>query len=94
MERDDPIWIEKVLQWKETKSQIEWLEGNEKVLRNELIEMAQGSNCRGGGIKLSKVVSKGTIDYKSIPELIGIDLEKYRKKPTECWKITQDKGKS
>jgi len=62
-------------------------------LRNDLIEMAQGSNCRGGGIKLSKVVSKGTIDYKAIPELAGVDLEKYRKKPTECWKITQEKEK-
>ncbi len=93
VEKNDPTWLEKVKQWKDTKSQIEWLESAEKSLRNDLIELSQGSNCRGAGIKLSKVVSKGTVDYKSIPEIAAVDLDKYRKKPTECWKITQDKEK-
>jgi len=39
--------------------------------------------CEGYGVKVSKVVRKGSVDYKSIPELKGVDLEQYRKKPSE-----------
>lgn len=89
----DPKGIQVLLQLKDVISQVKWLDERKEDLKNQLINMYEGENCEGEGIKLSKVVSKGTVDYKSIPELVGIDLEKYRKKPTEYWKITQDKEK-
>ena len=50
--------------------------------------MSGGKSCVGGGVKVSSVVRKGHVDYSSIPELAGVDLEKYRKSPTEFIKIT------
>lgn len=97
IEKNESEWIELVARWKETKSQIDWLSSQEESLRGEIISLTKGENCRGGGIKVSKEIRKGTVDYKSIPELAAVDLDKYRKRPTECWKITQDKennGKS
>ena len=30
---------------------------------------------------------KGNVDYKSIPELASVDLERYRKSSTSVWKL-------
>jgi len=30
---------------------------------------------------------KGTVDYTKIPEIQGVDLEKYRKKAVSFWRI-------
>jgi len=40
-----------------------------------------------GDLKVSKTERKGSIDYESIPELIGVNLEKYRKNPVEVWRF-------
>jgi hypothetical protein len=45
----------------------------------------------GSGIKLCHSVRKGAIDYKKIPELKSVDLEKYRGKDLESFRILVDK---
>lgn len=90
IQRSDPLWLNTVEKWRGVTSQIKWLESQEKELREELIQLSGGSNVMGAGIKLSKEVRKGSVDYKLIPELASVDLEKYRKAPLECWKIIQN----
>jgi putative phage-type endonuclease len=90
VERSDPIWLNTEKKWQGVTSQIKWLESQEAELREELIQLSGGLNIKGAGIKLSKEVRKGSVDYKLIPELANVDLEKYRKGPVECWKITQN----
>ena len=46
-----------------------------------------------GQCKICKMKRKGSVDYKKIPELEGIDLDQYRKDPTEFSTIKKDKGK-
>jgi hypothetical protein len=55
---------------------------HEEILKSDLIEMSYGENIIGGGIKLQFCNRKGSIDYSKIPELIDVDLEKYRKNGT------------
>ena len=57
-------------------------------LRKQLIFLSGESNSRGSGISLCQVVRKGNVDYAKIPELKGIDLEKYRKGSISSWRIT------
>lgn len=64
------------------------LEKEKEELRQHLLEMAGGQNVVGNRLKLSKVVRKGIVDYKTVPELEGVNLEKYRKAPTTTWRIT------
>jgi len=66
-------------------------EESEDEAKQELIKLAEGENCRGFGYRLTKEVRRGQIDYKLIPELGGLNLDQYRKKPVEYWKITQEK---
>lgn len=62
-------------------------EAKKEAAKKKLIELAEGKNCKGSGIKLSRSMRKGLVDYKAIPELKSIDLEKFRKAPIETWRI-------
>jgi putative phage-type endonuclease len=55
----------------------------------KLVELAGGQNAEICGRKLTKVVTQGAVSYaKAIKELCpDADLEKYRGKPTESWRI-------
>jgi putative phage-type endonuclease len=59
-----------------------------EAVKEKLIDLADGQPSLGFGLKLSKVTSKGRVDFMSIPEIKGLDLEKYRKPDTESWRIT------
>ena len=53
----------------------------------EIIEMAGEKNSFYGDCYLKKFERKGTIDYKSIPEIQKVDLEKHRKCTSHYWRI-------
>jgi putative phage-type endonuclease len=68
------------------KKRMHW-EDEEVKMKDVLISMAKGENCRGNNIKVCKVTRKGNIDYSLVPQLHEINLEPYRKNPTESWRI-------
>jgi len=57
------------------------------TIKVALIEMAENQNCQSNTLKLYKSIRKGSIDYKQIPELKSLDLEKYRKPNSEVWTL-------
>jgi putative phage-type endonuclease len=88
IERDDELWNQCTSQWKFISDQIKHLEKDEEHLRKQLIYLSGDSNCKGGGLSLCKIQRKGNIQYDKVPELKGIDLDKYRKESTISWRIT------
>jgi putative phage-type endonuclease len=80
--------LNKAAKLKTIIQQIKELEEQEKALRPEILELAGRRNCIIGDLKITRSVAKGNVDYKSIPELKAIDLEKYRKGQTERFTIT------
>ena len=91
---EDAAFQEEIRQWRLVKAQLRELEKIEEHYRNKLIKKAEGKNCLGGGVRISKSIRKGSVDYKKIPQLIGVDLEKHRKEPTIYWTITETKGEN
>lgn len=79
--------------WKSTKAQIKLLEAKEECLRNELIAMCDGKSSQGNGVRVSKQVTKGRIDYTKIEELKNIDVEKYRGKAVTSYRFTETRDK-
>ena len=67
--------------------QINELKQKRDAYKNECVSEAQGVSCKGGGITLTRTFPKGRIDYPAIPELSGVDLDKYRKEPREVWTL-------
>lgn len=58
-----------------------------KELKDELKVLSQGWNSRAGDYRLVCSNRRGTIDYSVIPELMGKDLECYRKSNTKSWAL-------
>jgi putative phage-type endonuclease len=90
VKRTEEEWMTLAVRMKEINAELkksEVLEKEKEDIKRKLIQMAGSQNAVGGGIILSQVVKQGTIDYKSIPELQNIDLEKYRKKPIMYWRL-------
>lgn len=86
--RDDSDWNERAQKWLQKKQELESIEQEEKKLRDELIELANHQNTQGSGIRLTLSMRKGTIDYRSIPCLKELDLEKYRKPSSRVWSLS------
>lgn len=86
--RDDLAWNERAKKWLQKKQELENIEQEEKILRNELIELASNQSSQGGGIRLTLSTRKGTVDYRTIPCLKELDLEIYRKPPSKVWSLS------
>jgi len=89
VERLDDDWEALVRQWAAADEELSIAKKKEKEFRELLIQSTNNLNCRGAGVKVQKVVRKGTVDYKAVPELEGINLEQYRKAPVESWRISK-----
>lgn len=90
--RKDSPWTEKAKKWLEIKQELKLLEAEEKVLRQELIELANEQSCQGGGIRLNYSVRKGMVDYQAIPGIKEMNLELFRKPSTKVWIISELKS--
>ena len=76
---------------KDLLDKLKRLESIEEDIRKELIFLADNKSAHGAGIKLTKSVRRGHIDYARISELLELSdevLESYRKPSTESWRIS------
>lgn len=89
VENSTQQWLEAAHSWKLLKEEMSKLQEKEEQLKSLLVSLCQAPNVKGGGIKISKISRKGNIDYSLIQELKQIDLEKYRKKSSEYWKLSE-----
>ena len=86
--KEDSVWESLSSRWIKASQELKRLEKEEKECREALLSSAEGKSCIGGGIRLTKSFRKGAVDYKKIPELVGIDTDKYRKASSEMWRIS------
>lgn len=88
VQRTDSCWIDTAEELNIVNYHMKQLEDKASNLRSKLIFLSDGRNTKGGGITLTQAERKGNIDYSKIPELKGLDLEKYRKSSSTYWRIT------
>jgi predicted phage-related endonuclease len=72
----------------EHRKQMKLMEMQDKEKLDIIKCMADGKSIYSGERKLTKYASKGAIDYSSIPQLNGVDLEPYRKSGKEAWRFS------
>lgn len=100
-EIDNPIHLEEkqkeintfltqklIQEWDTLSATIDDAEARKKEIMAELVKIAKGRDAVLWGRKLTKVERKGNIQYTKIPELKGLDLEQYRGKPSEYWRLS------
>lgn len=78
----------------------EWAEANEVLAeakervdaaRATLIDLSGDRDCEGFGVRVTQAERKGNINYKKVPSLEGIDLEKYRGKGSSYYRVAATK---
>jgi len=65
------------------------LDQQEVKLKNQLKELSNYKNAKGGGFLFTCIIRKGAVDYTQVKELAGVDLEPYRKEPVMMWKLSK-----
>ncbi len=80
-------WMPIARRWSNIRQKLDSLSLEEKACRKLLIGLSDGSAV-GHGVRLTKFIRKGCVDYKAIPELSGVNLESYRKDPVEAYRIS------
>ena len=58
--------------------------GTEDVLKS----LSMGKNSHYNGLRYTLSTVRGLVDYKTIPELSGVNLDMYRKPSTERWALS------
>jgi putative phage-type endonuclease len=84
---DDVSWSAIACDYRAICEQIKVLEQKKEGYRQGLLKLSGDVPCLGKGIRLMKTTMKGRVDYDAIPEIQGIDLDKYRKASTTLWKV-------
>jgi len=88
VETKDKEFIELMDDYYKVKTQLGVLKDAEEKIKEDLIRITKGKNTKSSNGRLTRSVCKGQVDYKTVVELIGVDLEPYRKPPCEKWRIT------
>ena len=65
----------------------------------EIVEVLRGAlqlpaRVRAGGVTITRSLRAGNINYKSVPQLKGVDLERYRGKASEVVTVRIEKKES
>lgn len=88
LEMSDSVWINCAAEMRSIHATMKELQAREKELRELLVTKSGGRSSKGGGLTLSKVIRKGSIEYGRIPELSAVDLEQYRSAPVEYYRVS------
>lgn len=84
-------WLECAKKLYGVKETIRLHKKEEEALSKMLRKMSDERPSCFGGLRYACSESKGLVDYTSIPELSGVDLETYRKPPIKRWTLSVDK---
>jgi putative phage-type endonuclease len=91
IEKDNQEWKNQALIYAQLHGEKEAIDRELELARDTLIQLAgDHAHCRGSGITVSRLQRKGAIDYGKIAELKNVNLETYRKKSVEYWRIDID----
>jgi putative phage-type endonuclease len=85
--QENSDWLNAANEWTKINQQMKELEKQEKKSRSALITLSNNENSIGGGVRLSRIISKGRVDYSCVPELKSINLDAYRKPANESWRL-------
>lgn len=84
----DPNALKLAERYSSLCEEIKDLEEIKKKVRDDLMIAANGKSSKIGLHRFVRYFQSGRIDFAAIPELKDVPLDKYRKKPIECWRFT------
>jgi len=89
--RSDGAWREAAEAYKGWKSVADDAAAKADAAKTKLIELTAHSRESGFGVSVTRYWKQGSVDYKKVPELAGVDLDQYRGKMREEVRVTLEK---
>jgi len=86
--RSDPEWAAAAAHYLDLKF---FADGAQRALaeaKDRLVALTSHTSETGAGVTVTRYWKAGAISYKAIPELQGVDLERYRGAPREETRVT------
>lgn len=90
VDNNSPRWVSATASYRDADMRYKNADMEREHWRNELIRLSGDHNCKGAGMRVTKSVRKGNIQYSEIPGIENLDCEKYRKPPITTWRISQE----
>ena len=87
-QRDDPAWGEAAAAFVAAKRNADSADEALDAARQRLVDLAMHPRETGGGVSVVRLWKAGNVDYKRIPELKSVDLDRYRGKGREEVRVT------
>ena len=84
---NDQRWRIAASRYRAARLKLDRAAREERYAREELQKLATARRTYGCGTEVLRSLRRGAIDYSGIPELRGVDLERYRKKSVEVVRI-------
>lgn len=84
-------WYKQAFRLLQIKESIKGLESEKKTIEDYLKNFSDKQNTAFKDLSYKRSVIPGRIDYKAIPELLNVNLEPYRGKPSERWTLSLKK---
>jgi hypothetical protein len=91
--RTDDEFKQAADQYKEADQRLAQASADKDAAKKRLLELnGDAQKSTGFGVTVTRFTRKGSVDYKKVPELAGVDLEQYRKPESAQIKITINEG--
>lgn len=76
--RDDSEWLSAAAAYLELRASQDELSAELDKAKSRLVSLAAHVKERGGGVSVTRLWKRGSVDYKAIPELSKVNLDLYR----------------
>lgn len=86
--RDDADWAVAAGEYLTLKAAAEAAGEALDAAKARLVALAQHTSEKGAGVAVSRFWRAGNVDYKRVPELAGVDLDRYRARGREEVRVT------
>jgi len=86
--RDDAQWAQAALAYTQAKQAAQASDEALDRAKEALVALARHPREQGAGVSVTRYWKAGTVDYRKVAELRGVDLEQYRGKGREEVRVT------
>jgi hypothetical protein len=87
--REDAAWTEVAHAYSMAKRQADEAAESLETARKTLLALAEHPKEQGAGVSVTRFWKQGSVSYKAIPELKGVDLDAYRGKAREEIRVSE-----
>lgn len=86
--REDAAWTKAAQEYVRAKEAAQASDAALESAKAALVALARHPREQGAGVTVSRYWKAGSVDYKRVPQLAGVDLEQYRGKGREEVRVT------